>query len=89
MNASTASRHSTAHPLIAGALTAWLSTGLVATLLATTMATSAAAPTRSEGEGSHGQSDTGHLVQVACFNIPHEWNAALDGPVPRCYRTVR
>ena len=88
MNASTASRHSTGRQLIAGVLTAGLSTGLVATLLAATMTTSAAAPTRSDGEDGPGHSDTGHFVQVVCFNIPHEWNVALDGPLPRCYRMV-
>ena len=89
MNASTASRHLTGRQASAVLVTAGLSAGLVAALLATTTATSAAAPTRFDGEGGPGLSDTGHLVQVVCFTIPHEWNAALDGPLPRCYQSLR
>jgi hypothetical protein len=89
MNVSTASRRTTGRPLIAGVLATGLSTGLVATLLAATMVSSGAAPTRSDGEsGGPGKGDTGRLVEVVCFNIPHHWNVSLDGPLPRCYRAV-
>jgi hypothetical protein len=90
MNASEAIPRSTGRQLMAGVLTAGLSTGLAATLLAATMTTSAAAPTRYDGEAGSGKVEPAwRVVEVACFTTPHQWNAALDGPVPRCYRTVR
>lgn len=30
----------------------------------------------------------GHAVEHACFITPHTWNAALDGPLPRCFTHV-
>jgi len=61
----------------------------VAALLAATVATAAAAPTRSGEEAGPGPGDAGQLVDVACFSTPHQWSVALDGPLPRCSRTVR
>jgi hypothetical protein len=90
MNTSTAIRHLTGRTLLAGGLTVALTSGFLATLVAATIASSAASPTRSGGEDpGPGASSTSHLVGVVCFNIPHQWNAALEGPLPQCYRSAR
>jgi hypothetical protein len=63
---------------------------MVAALLAGTVASASAAPTtRSGEEAGPGAGDAGQLVDVVCFNTPHQWNVALDGPLPRCSRTIR
>jgi hypothetical protein len=90
MNASTATRRSAGRQLVAATLTAGVSSGLAATLLMATMAISTAAPTRTDGQGGgSGPVDKGHLVEVACFTTPHDWDVALEGPLPRCHRSVR
>ena len=55
----------------------------VAVLAATASASPASAsPAR---DSSHAAAVTvDHLVRVACFNTPHHWNSALDGPLPTC-----
>ena len=75
--------------LVAGGSMSVLATAAVAALLAATVATAAAAPTRSGEEAGPGPGDAGQLVDVACFSTPHQWSVALDGPLPRCSRTVR
>ena len=73
---------------VAGGASSGLATVLVAALIAATVAAASASPTRS-GDGAGSVSQPGHLVDVVCFTIPHQWSVALDGPLPRCSRTVR
>jgi hypothetical protein len=82
-------RKASGRALVAGGSTSVLATAAVAALLAATVATAAAAPTRSGEEAGSGPGDAGQLVDVACFSTPHQWSVALDGPLPRCSRTVR
>ena len=81
-------RKATGRTLVAGGFTSVLAT-TIAALLAATFATASAAPTWSGEEGGPGPGDAGQLVDVACFSTPHRWSVALDGPLPRCSRTVR
>ena len=89
MTAHTTLGETTGRTLVAGGFTSGLATAMVAALLAATVASASAAPTRSGEEVGPGPGDAGQLVDVACFNTPHQWNVALDGPLPRCSRTVR
>ena len=89
MNAHTTLGETTARSLVAGGSTSAFATAMVAALLAATVAGASAAPTRSGQETGPGPGDSGQLVDVACFNTTHQWNVALDGPIPRCSRTVR
>ena len=89
MTAHTTLGETTGRALTAGGFTFGLATVMVAALLATTVATAAAAPNRSGEEAGPGPGDAGQLVDVVCFNLPHHWNLALDGPLPGCSRTVR
>ena len=89
MTAHTTLGETTGRTLAAGGFTSAFVTAMAAALLAATVATAAAAPTLSDGEAGPGDAYTGQLVDVACFNTPHQWNVALDGPLPRCSRTVR
>ena len=57
-----------------------LATATVAALLAATVATASAAPTRAGEEAGPGPGAAGQLVDVVCFNTPHQWNVAVDGP---------
>lgn len=82
-------RKASGRTLVAAGSTSVLATAAVAALLAATVATAAAAPTRSGEEAGPGPGDAGQLVDVACFSTPHQWSVALDGPLPRCSRTVR
>ena len=75
--------------LVAGGSTSVLATAAVAALLAATVVTASAAPTRSGEEAGPGSGVAGQLVDVSCFRTPHQWSVALDGPLPRCSRTVR
>ena len=89
MTAHTTLGETTRHMLAAGGFTSGLATAMVAALLAASVAAAAAVPTRSGEEAGPGPGDAGQLVDVVCFNLPHHWNLALDGPLPGCYRTVR
>ena len=89
MTAHTTLGESTGRTLAAGGFTTAFATALVATLLAATIASASAAPTRSGEETGPGPGAAGQLVDVPCFNTPHQWNVALEGPLPRCYRTIR
>ncbi len=81
-------RKTTGGTLAAGGLTSVLTTATVAALLAAMVATASAAPTRA-GEEAGPRPGATRLVDVVCFNTPHQWNVAVDGPLPRCSRTVR
>jgi hypothetical protein len=82
-------RRTTAHTLAAGGLTSGFATAIAAALLAISVTTAVAAPTRSDEGAGPDPGDAGRLVDVVCFNLPHQWNVALNGPLPRCSRTVR
>jgi hypothetical protein len=89
MNASSASTSLTGKTFIrATGLTGGFASVLVAALLTATVPDAAASPIRSEGGIGPGPGNPGTVVEVACFNTPHEWNDSLDGPLPRCYRVV-
>ena len=81
--------NTTSRTLGAGGFTTGLAIAMVATVLAATVASASAAPTRTGEEAGPGPGDAVELVDVVCFNLPHQWNVALDGPLPRCSRTVR
>ena len=78
----------TGRVLVASGFTTVLTTATVAALLAATVATASAAPTRA-GEEAGPRPGASRLVDIVCFNTPHQWNVALDGPLPGCSRTVR
>jgi len=89
MTAHTTLGETTGRTLTAGGSAYACATAMVAALLAATVASASAAPTRSSEEAGPGPGDAGQLVDVVCFNLPHHWNLALDGPLPGCSRTVR
>jgi hypothetical protein len=89
MTAHTTLGETTGRTLAAGGLMSACATAIVAALLAATFTSASAAPTRSGDEAGPGPGDLGQLVDVVCFNLPHHWNVALEGPLPVCSRTVR
>ena len=89
MTAHTALGETTGRTLAAGPLMSACATAIVAALLGATLTSASAAPTRSGEVAGPGPGDVGQLVDVVCFNIPSQWNSSLEGPLPRCSRTVR